>query len=1194
MPRPYFQSSIRVLEALFEQHWDDVRLLAALLSELEQRKTPKALSLKERVVKRLEAKKADIDALNLDPPPRPKEPSQPELPLGTTTRTTREIPPDSRINNNGSKEERDLGAAPKREVSRIRKPGRLPDVPDARPNFTSNKIDLKLSPDAPLIQRYIKSLGFLVGGMRRKNSGMRTVTVTNGRRIAVDIGGYGYQFVFDGDETLFEGAAIVADVGGHTCEGQIASVADNRITISLKEDLGMEIEFCVLRIDNTAMIEALRKRLEEISRGEVTNFNSTLASAVICNIGDEKPAAALQAAQIGSLRPLQAEAASRALSNEIFYLWGPPGTGKTFTLSSISGLLFDAGGKTLICSNTNQAVDQVLYALCKGLGPEHPAMEAGQIVRIGKIAFEELTRDYHAYVTLDGITERKSVKLKRRKEQLESEVERITADVARAQRILDDFQRLDAIVRSVEMNTREANNLKLRKETCEADLQALRRNIQDLHRQLKAFENAWAIKRRFMRQSDAIHADIRKTDIKINQTTAEVAGLDAQIAAIQQEAPDLERAMIAGQAALAHADRRTAEREISVADAKIVPLNQEIAVINGQLVDIQKSIIEQARIIGATVTRLYLSPKIFTNFDVVIIDEASMVLLPALFHAAGLARGKVIVSGDFRQLPPIVQTDEEAILAELAIDVFGRAGITEAVNSHVQPKRTVMLEQQSRMHEQICGMISVPMYDNKLKTFDYKPTDILPPAPFETTLTVIDTSTILPFVNRDPVGSRYNLMHGLALRNLVHHFQRDGYLMSGKRLGICSPFAAQARLLKRLIADLRLGSLVDAGTVHRYQGNEKEMMVIDIPDGLGEPRPGRWLDAERSDDVGARLFNVAISRSQHHLVFVANVDYLDKKLPAQSLLRGMVAYAQAAGRTIDVRDVLSYYPIIDDLRRYGRPIDLDPDTLRTGLYNQHDFDKVCIPDLFAAERSILIFSGFVTPQRIRSYEVILRSKIAEGVAVRCVARPPHNNGSIPYDDGRAALNALETMGCIVDTRKDTHEKLVIVDGEILWFGSLNPLSHTTQTGEVMARLASRDLAQQMAAFVAIKPSKATETYANLAMIKENPRCARCNGRTYYVAKARHGPFWRCEEQACGWTESAAAKRKTSKLDRVDAPYCPECGEKMVPRSGPLGDFYGCSNYPRCTGVITPNGFRAAKPSGVRGKTASRRRTAHPA
>jgi ssDNA-binding Zn-finger/Zn-ribbon topoisomerase 1 len=371
------------------------------------------------------------------------------------------------------------------------------------------------------------------------------------------------------------------------------------------------------------------------------------------------------------------------------------------------------------------------------------------------------------------------------------------------------------------------------------------------------------------------------------------------------------------------------------------------------------------------------------------------------------------------------------------------------------------------------------------------------------------------------------------------------------------------------------------------------MMVIDIPDGVGEPRPGRWLDAEQRDDDGARLFNVVISRSQHHLVLFANVDYLDQKLPAQSVLRGMLSYAQAAGRTIDVRDVLSYYPIIDDLRRYGRPIDLDPDTLRTGLYNQHDFDKVCVPDLWAAERSILIFSGFVTPQRVRTYAPILRTKILEGIAVRCVARPPHANGSIPYDDGRAALDALEAMGCIVDTRKDTHEKIVIVDGDILWFGSLNPLSHTSRTGEVMARLVSPNLAKQTAAFVAIKPSRPTEAYANLAMVKENPPCARCNERTYYVAKARHGAFWRCEEQTCGWTESAIARRG-SKLDATDAPKCPICKMMMVPRSGPFGDFYGCSNYPTCKETVTPTRPRGGKPSDVKRKTSSHKRTANSA
>src|SRR6202008_4180822 len=85
------------------------------------------------------------------------------------------------------------------------------------------------------------------------------------------------------------------------------------------------------------------KRLEEISKGQVTNFNSDIAAAVINNTGDERPAATLEPDKIGSLRPKQVEAVSTAIANDIFYLWGPPGTSKTFTLSKVSDLLFAAG-----------------------------------------------------------------------------------------------------------------------------------------------------------------------------------------------------------------------------------------------------------------------------------------------------------------------------------------------------------------------------------------------------------------------------------------------------------------------------------------------------------------------------------------------------------------------------------------------------------------------------------------------------------------------------------------------------------------------------------------------------------------------------------------------------------------------------------------------------------------------------------
>jgi hypothetical protein len=571
MPRPLFQASAAELEGFLKRHIENAEQLAVLLAELEHRSTARAIALKARVLRLLAVKKAGAAAAAASAAMAPSlGNAEPELPLNApATERSSEPSPEAGPNGTARVHDQNTGSAPKLETSRIRKQGRLLDVPDARPRFTSNKLDLKLTPDTPLLQRYIKSLGFLVSDMRRKNSGMRTLIVTDGRRINIDIGGYGYQFVFDGDESLFEGAAVVAEIAGQTFEGQIASVAENRVTLSLRQDLGPEIDFCILRIDNTAMIEALRKRLEEISKGEVTNFKSEIATAVINNAGEEKHAAALRPAQFGTLRPLQAEAAAKAVSNEIFYLWGPPGTGKTFTLSRVSDLLFAAGKRTLICSNTNQAVDQVLYALCRALTPQHPAMDAGQVVRIGKIAFEELNRDYHAYVTLEGITERKSASLKQRKDLLEAEVERITAAAARSQRIVEDFQRLDAIVQNLDLITREVNDLEVRETAENAEIAALHRSVQELRGQLRAYEEAWALRRAFMRPPDAIRADIRNAEAKINQKTAELTAVQGQISAIQARVPDLERTMMAGKAALSGIDRGTAEGEIAACPRSI-------------------------------------------------------------------------------------------------------------------------------------------------------------------------------------------------------------------------------------------------------------------------------------------------------------------------------------------------------------------------------------------------------------------------------------------------------------------------------------------------------------------------------------------------------------------------------------------------------------------------------------------------
>ncbi len=115
------------------------------------------------------------------------------------------------------------------------------------------------------------------------------------------------------------------------------------------------------------------------------------------------------------------------LSDSVSYLWGPPGTGKTKTLSVVIQAAFEAGKRILVCSNTNQAVDQLIYKLCRQLTASHPALDEGKVLRVGNIILPELVQEYASYVTVDGILERLSHELRRRQSELEEQVARLDA-----------------------------------------------------------------------------------------------------------------------------------------------------------------------------------------------------------------------------------------------------------------------------------------------------------------------------------------------------------------------------------------------------------------------------------------------------------------------------------------------------------------------------------------------------------------------------------------------------------------------------------------------------------------------------------------------------------------------------------------------------------------------------------------------
>jgi len=1201
--RPYLSHRGQELIAAFEAGREDPRILEALRAELVHRNTPSMRDLRVRVDSAL----AVIKNVVIDPNRRQSSvngPHQPDLPLAPDGVPEWNEP----AGRSKSKSERhelsdpaegegidEPGASIRGKVGSIRPCGVIAGVPSRWTFPDKRDFEVEFGTNATRVEKFVAALRALVKDMRRRGSGMRTVTLEHGEAVALDGRERGYRFPYDGDAELFEGAKVTIAIGNRTCDGRIVSVSSQWLVVSFDEDLGPRVGTCVLRIDNTAMIDALADRLDKVRSGEA-KLNLSLADDVLDNREDQRKYtdgnARSNTDQI--LNGPQREFVDHAIANAVTYLWGPPGTGKTRSLSTLNELLFDSNKRVLICSNTNQAVDQVLINLCKTLTTNHPALEDGRVLRLGKA--DGIPPEYSEFVTLDGIVRRKSVDLQQRKKLLEHEVQHLRLSVEAAQRVLADFNKLDDSEREIKDLANWRDALKRAISDAEIAERDASMAIARLERELSERLAAGVMRRLLMRSEATIRTDLTTaqaqkgeadTRLRSHRLTLE----DPEKLAIDQEAVARHRRLAA---ALQDQDRAASKILVEQAEEKISPAIREISEINSKLEGIEKAVVAEARIVGATVTKTYLTPQQFANFDAVIIDEASMVMLPAVYYVSGLAKEKVIVSGDFRQLSPIVPTEQAAIQELIGSDVFQAAGITEAVKAQKPLKRTIMLIDQYRMNASICQMISERMYEGRLKTQTQPRVSMpSPPPPFDGSLTVIDTSPIQPFINKHG-SSRYNLMNALAVRNLVRHFQEAGFSSASavgsdahNNLGICTPFAAQRDVLKRLTG----GSGVVVGTVHRYQGDEKDTMIIDVPDSLGERHVSLFAQAGSPEDAGSKLFNVAVSRAKEHVIFVANLNYLDAKLPADAFLRGLLHEASTNGQIVDARDVLAMWPIAEDLKQTGRPFELDPETMRSGLFKQGDFEAVCGADIDRATKSVAIYSGFVTPQRVAAYEPLFRRKLAEGIKIRCITRPPSRNGSIPPDLSRDALNGLEAMGCVVDTRWNIHEKVVIIDDEIVWFGSLNPLSHTNRTDEMMARITGKAAALQLSAFLAVTSSINAEKAEGVSVIAENPRCQECGRRTTYRLGS-YGPFWQCEDD-CGWKQSVgktnsqrASTAGTESLPKKGA-KCPVCAGPTVLRKGPHGHFYGCSKYPICKGIVKET-TRAKRTTETRQKPAAMR------
>ena len=130
------------------------------------------------------------------------------------------------------------------------------------------------------------------------------------------------------------------------------------------------------------------------------------------------------------------------------------------------------------------------------------------------------------------------------------------------------------------------------------------------------------------------------------------------------------------------------------------------------------------------------------------------------------------------------------------------------------------------------------------------------------------------------------------------------------------------------------------------------------------------------------------------------------------------------------------------------------------IYDQITFQERFLQDIAQAKESVVIVSPYVTSKRVRWIEAALQPCAQKRVSVSIITRTP---ASLPVSSQKAAeiaIGLLRAYSINMICREGIHQKFAIIDGSIVWYGSINLLSFSTSQESIM-RLHSSSIARAL-------------------------------------------------------------------------------------------------------------------------------------
>ena len=630
-------------------------------------------------------------------------------------------------------------------------------------------------------------------------------------------------------------------------------------------------------------------------------------------------------------------------------------------------------------------------------------------------------------------------------------------------------------------------------------------------------------------------------------------------------------------------DQNAIQTELDDLDNKQETIVAEQKEIDQKIAEISMQVIKQAKVIGTTLTKSYLSDEIQNRtFDTIILDEASMAAIPALWCAAQIAEKNIVIVGDFLQLPPIVIAETDMAKKWLGRDIFNVSGAQKLFRSgNLRPSYCVMLNRQFRMKKEIADIVNMYykeynclLSDDKCKpirdgesvfkewyNYDFEK-ELYTSFRKEHSIHLIDTQSLDAWVTSVPTGktksSRLNAFSAvlsveLAFKLLENVFANLVEPVNNPLVLIVAPYKPHVKRIEQLVFDKyrAMGydedmNLIKAGTIHSFQGKEADIVIFDLV--IDEPHyiANLFMQDKEINFELQKMFNVAITRARYKLFFVGNFQYCAKKAKSNAL--GTLLNYLMSKKGYPLKDAKTYFPNMT----YTRPS-------TKGIQDLKYMMEICKEDVFlsklksdiqAAKKKIIIYSPFMTEKAVSPLLPFLKDSINKGCDIVVITKTFDEVSGLQSQKRKCELE-LTQSGVHVIHKKGMHEKVIFIDDDIVWIGSLNVLSFGGTTREIMCKIVSKESAKEISEIFDIQHIlEATDD-------EEERKCPICGKEVIMAESDSAGYYWRCsDKEGCTWS-----RRPEEQYPHDGKLVCPKCGGEysLSMKNEPR---WVCENNPR--------------------------------